>query len=179
MATNWPANPLFQPFHGQKRLDGDVLPIKSLPGMIARYVSRLGVETQREFLAQFAMEAIGNSPRGSSGLFAASWTISVGEPAFRGLSPGQAFPVMTRAALDAIAEGLDGTKPGFLTNDAIGRGKKGDSYAWVIDRGRMPYVTRKGMGGSTQAPLGVSNSAAFRAQRQTEARRAQIEEAAR
>jgi hypothetical protein len=149
-------------------VDGGVVPVKQLPAAISSYVNGLGVGAQAEFATQHVIEAQQGSPV-KTGRFLASWTGSVGSERFRGLGRGgQSFPVVTRAQLDAIFSQLDGKKPAYVTNDA-------HDYAWVIDRGRMPYVTRRGMGGSEQARLGVSNPAAFRAQRATEAARARIE----
>lgn len=156
------------PFHGVRLVDGGLVPLKQLPLVASNYVSRLGVCTQAEYAAQHAMESVYGSPV-RSGRFRGSIYSSVGVERFRGSRPGgQAFPVVTRAELDAILSQLDGKKSAFTTIDAY-------DYALIPDRGRFPYVTRRGMGGSLQAPMGVTGPAAIRALMATKAARVRIE----
>lgn len=146
--------------HGTAMLSGDVIPIKALPAAMSRYVEAIGAAAQAELAVQGAMESISGSPV-DTGRFRASFDLNVGpEPTFRGLGSGQAFPVRTMAHFDAIVAGVDGKASIWLTDDAsTGRG----SYAFVIDRGRMPNVTLPRMGGSHQARLGVTGPAFLRA----------------
>jgi hypothetical protein len=141
--------------------------LRDLPRLLETCVNNAGIGVQAEFTAQWGMEAIQGSPH-LTGLFMDSWSVSVGAPAYRGLS-GPAS-VMTRANFDAALRQLNGRNSSFLNNDATNpRSRTGNAYAAIIDRGRMQNMTRPRMGGSHQARLGVSGPAAIRAQMATEA----------
>ena len=145
---------------------GSVVPMKDLPVGIARWVMGLSAAVHGRFMAEFGIESVQGSPF-LTGWLRSSVNTSFGSAEFVDLGPSVAYPAPTAAHFAEKSKAADGIKPGYLT--------LGAPHSWMIDSGRQPYVTRKGMSGSEQARTGVTTPAAHRAMARTEASAAQIE----